>query len=866
MSERRQKGKERSREDTWKSGELKQYVGKKQDTTKVERHKPTPDPKTKSSELKQKEALSKEKYSSAAKPKISSEQAKPRQSEDARKPHDARKKSEQLKPPETKKQRDSVRKETKHRVERGRAHEGVKLKSDSKTKISTSKTNLNETPKTEKVKTQEIFEDIPDPVVPPVTLKATQLQESSDVDDVASYAEDFESYDEDFEEATETDKSESDSDPGYEYDLDSIKRAIEDENVRVEQKLQTRNITPQPEETTELTRKDEMTNFEISGKGFISFEMPKTELQPSKEENMKRTRLKNLMALIELDSVSVDLFEIPPISEYDVYIKQFGTGMRGQIGIQTYRDTFDCDTQTDTIVSRDKWIQHSIDTGVCICGGTIEDTSNIFDYFSIGTNLMQENVSDFFEFFSKTSQVMCVILEENIQNISRNVSQVSTEPLLSFTLPNSIHFKSIPILDGRKIVSTSVSSIQSNSILLAYAPLLLDEHPLDTISMKGMLAYWNLNDPYQPRRLMECESTPTCCCFSPDRLTLAIAGCDNGAVAIWDFRDTFDTLTPLRDHQNVHTYQPSYCTAMFSNQGSHYAPICAIDTIYRSGDKTPDTLIGDTRGDSEILSGLSFQIATADVQGVVNIWVVAQISEVDICGSLSDLCLTPGSRVKLIRTISISLITPSKISSKIKSTLSLTYLKFHPTDLNHYYAGTEDGLVIHGARNVSRPTPRSFKVKYQLMPVTSLDFHPIKTDYFVVSYKVGTFAIFNRKIADPILVMESEDFVSLKRVKWSRVHPSVLYTLSENGELSYWDLLTDYMTCVKKEKVSANSIEIVDFDLTLERSGFKDGEIVLVFSDGSCQVHPLRHSSSSQGVSSELDRFTEFLDSCDLFA
>ncbi|KAI6658419.1 WD repeat-containing protein 60-like [Oopsacas minuta] len=146
---------------------------------------------------------------------------------------------------------------------------------------------------------------------------------------------------------------------------------------------------------------------------------------------------------------------------------------------------------------------------------------------------------------------------------------------------------------------------------------------------------WNINDVYQPKRLMECESTLICCCFSPQRLYLAFAGMDNGSICVWDFRDTIDTdtLTPSPIEDGFRTRPASYSTAILSTEGSHMAPICSIVTISRP--KNADETRKSARLFDDItMTRLSFQIASIDILGVIHIWVLAEVSNPEMCGPL----------------------------------------------------------------------------------------------------------------------------------------------------------------------------------------------------------------------------------------
>ena len=52
-----------------------------------------------------------------------------------------------------------------------------------------------------------------------------------------------------------------------------------------------------------------------------------------------------------------DLFELRPLSEYEVYMRSFGSVGSRQVGCQTGEDTTEEGTQTEEIEVREKWVQ-----------------------------------------------------------------------------------------------------------------------------------------------------------------------------------------------------------------------------------------------------------------------------------------------------------------------------------------------------------------------------------------------------------------------------------------------------------------------------------------------------------------------------
>ena len=799
MSERR---KDKNKEETWKSSELKQFVGRK---------KVDPSPPSKGSRV---------------------------PSDPRRTKHDP--KSKPLLATKVSKTGVTKSKQT--------------SKQTTEKKVTLSK--QLEAPKQK----QTIIEEISKQVIPQIpediidTVGSVGMQ-----DDLEVYDEDFDSYDEDFEGGSSgIDESRSGTSlKEDQLDLNLIQAVIDKENESIVMDFKPepeREPEPEPELKDKTPAKPKV---QLSGKGFIRFHIPEAKaVVKDKIIEKTETRLRHLMPLLVLDYLPINLTDIPPLSEYDIYMKQVGTDFARQVAVQTNEDNSNRGTQTDTIFTREKWTQHSIHGGECSSGGVNEDT---IVSTSVSTPF-PEYSSSFLDFFQKTSEIMCILLDENTQNIVYNTSQGDTIPLFKFTRGNPIKLNTISIFKDRYIVDVDVSKSFPNSVLIAHTPS--DPHSTENpVARKGFLAFWNINDSHQPKRILECESTPTCCCLSPQRLFLAFAGLENGCVCVWDFRDKADLLTPPPLIDGFATHAPSYTTTLFFTKGSHQAPICSIVTISNPKNVTSTSKNADLFDDIS-MTGLSFQLATADVHGVINIWVVVEVSNSDMIGSLTDFRMAPGARIKLIRATSISILTPSKVNPKLKSKVSATFLKFHPTHFKHYYIGTEDGMVIHEARHTATSvTPKCHMVKGHNSIVTSLDFNPFNSEVFVVSYISGEFVLYSREKQMPLLVCGGDEIVSLIRVMWSRLHPSIIYALLENGTMSVWDLTADRNNPISVES-NSNEIRIIDFNLIPERSSScPHGEILFCYSDGSCQIHGLEcDRSSSGGVSSELESFNALVE------
>ena len=49
--------------------------------------------------------------------------------------------------------------------------------------------------------------------------------------------------------------------------------------------------------------------------------------------------MQELLAMIELDIVSHDMFDLPPLSEYELYVKKFGADDTRQVSMQGVRES-----------------------------------------------------------------------------------------------------------------------------------------------------------------------------------------------------------------------------------------------------------------------------------------------------------------------------------------------------------------------------------------------------------------------------------------------------------------------------------------------------------------------------------------------
>ena len=70
-----------------------------------------------------------------------------------------------------------------------------------------------------------------------------------------------------------------------------------------------------------------------SSRTFINFVSAKQRVISDKAMSKTRRRGRELQSLIELDVASYDIFDMPPVREYDLYMRSFGRSNAKQVGL-----------------------------------------------------------------------------------------------------------------------------------------------------------------------------------------------------------------------------------------------------------------------------------------------------------------------------------------------------------------------------------------------------------------------------------------------------------------------------------------------------------------------------------------------------
>ncbi|XP_063339544.1 cytoplasmic dynein 2 intermediate chain 1 isoform X2 [Pelmatolapia mariae] len=636
------------------------------------------------------------------------------------------------------------------------------------------------------------------------------------------YEDDFEDYEEDFEELNEsTNEDEDEKEPlhpqageGKEElsaqrrkEIEAIRRAMDEENERIGT-TQSRQSTSreEEEERPKWSRDTERIQSRASQRGkFIDFVAAKQREVSKKVASKQKKRSTELLRLIDLDfSMTFSLLDLPPVNEYDMYIRNFGNANTKQAYVQCNEDNTDRDIQTEEIEMSEKWTQHPPErSGAC---GDPNLSKEARDKQRSELNYDSQRLASFLH---SASQVMVVLLEED-QAERKSLEKLSTQSdTLSFSDGSLQLITELPFLYDRQISMLHFSQVQKHTMLSVHMPTTKPSAKhLDSCTI---ICIWNIWEPSRPQKILVYESEIQCCCFSPGKVTLVFAGTSVGSVVLWDLREQSSNHYSLKMGEKEWTFrQPTFSTDAVLAASGHLSSVTSVEVV-------PSALAGDPRADVPLLaseeesSGLSFQLASLDESGVLNFWVVVELPKGNEAGSPTDLGLRPGGKVKLLHSSSVLAAERGSPRDVVKTgPLHTLLLKFLPTDSNHFFIGTNMGLVHHGTSHGLKAPPKCYRfqeVEVQPVDVTSIHFSPFRPHLFLVGCGNGSIRLHAVSHEQPVAQWKNstagEPVVSLQ---WAQTRATVFCVLDAACNLHIWDLLKDDTQPVVTERMSADRV------------------------------------------------------------
>uniref|UniRef100_A0A8C6AEJ6 Cytoplasmic dynein 2 intermediate chain 1 n=1 Tax=Marmota marmota marmota TaxID=9994 RepID=A0A8C6AEJ6_MARMA len=565
--------------------------------------------------------------------------------------------------------------------------------------------------------------------------------------------------------------------------------------------------------------------------------------QKSRIQALKqKTRSTKLLRLIDLDfSFTFSLLDLPPVNEYDMYIRNFGKKNTKQVYIQYNEDNVERDTQTEDIETRDVWTQHPGE-GAIVYGGSKERE------FCDTTVVPKIDTPRLSSFLRAACQVVAVLLEEDRLAGEPVWSLRAADHTLSISDSSSQVDTGLPFLENRKVSCLHASRVQRQTVVSVHdLPAKASAQLLDC---RYILCVWDIWQPSGPQKVLICESKVTCCCFSPLKAFLLFAGTAHGSVVVWD----------LREDSRIHRYvELSDCcwtfrTATFSTDGvltsvSHRSPLQALEAVSSSVCRK-QSLVLSPFSTQEETSGLSFHVASLDDSGVLNMWVVVELPKADMAGSISDLGLIPGGRIKLVHSATLQ-VGDSLSHQGIEfwgptQTLSVRFL---PSDPNHFIVGTDVGLISHGTRQDLRVSPKLFRPQQcgiRPVKVNVIDFSPFGETVFLAGCSDGSIRLHQLTSAQPLLQWDhSTGGRAIRALQWSPTRPAVFLVQDDASRIYVWDLLQSDLGPVATQLVSPDRVVTMTVMGEPEKAGGSFQALVLARASGKVDIQYLKRQWTS---------------------
>ncbi|XP_042566209.1 cytoplasmic dynein 2 intermediate chain 1 isoform X4 [Clupea harengus] len=654
--------------------------------------------------------------------------------------------------------------------------------------------------------------DFNDPDIP-VENEDTEKPPSGDYEEV-DYEEDFEKmdYEEDFEDADEDehasgeekqDDKEDDLSPQRREEIRAIQRAMDEENERAgssQSRPRTEeSLTPRTDTETQPPRGRQH-------RGVIDFVSAKRREVSKKVSSRQKKRSAELLRMIDLDfSITFSVLDLPPVNEYDMYIKSFGTTNTKQAYVQCNEENTDREVQTEETDTSDKWTQHPAETSIS-CGGPDQSQDAVVDV-TLRTNFDSRRLVSFLR---SATQVMSVLLEEDRAERHALTRFKSQSDSLSFSDGCLQLNTRLPFLHGRQVSHLHFSDAQRQTLLSVHAPS--TKPSAVRLDSQSIICVWNIWEPSRPQKTLVYESEVCCCCFSPGKATLVFAGTSVGSVVLWDLREPSSSHYSLKIGESDWILRyPTFSTDAVLSVSGHLSTVRAVEpvTVPVSEGLRPELPLLVNQEES---LGLSFLLASLDEKGVLNLWVVVELPKSSDAGSQTDLGLRPGGKVKLLH--SSTLQTCDSRSSPHDVThpgpLQALLLKFLPSDSSHYFIGTNMGVVNHGTRHGLKAPPKFYSPQvagFRPVQISSLEFCSNGQPHFLVGCGDGSVRLHSIQSEQPLLEWSgSTGGEAVVSVQWALTRPAVFCVLDAASCLHLWNLVEDQQRPVLTERIDVDSV------------------------------------------------------------
>ncbi|TPX37409.1 hypothetical protein SmJEL517_g00465 [Synchytrium microbalum] len=494
-------------------------------------------------------------------------------------------------------------------------------------------------------------------------------------------------------------------------------------------------------------------------------------------------RAKDLKSYVDLDFVSFDLFDLAPMNEYEVYIRNYGLLNAAQVGTQTNQDGVEQDAQTEDWLVEDKWSQapswelpttSTTNNGYGNTPRTSRDNLN-----QDSSRLLKPAIPNpirLDRFLQKARSVMEVLLDESNGDAGFGVF---SEPSRLGCSSGFAEFVDPNLFADRRIQVLSIHGSDNQILLSAWSLPKKSSHKL--LMDQGVVCLWRVSSPHVPYKILTCESYVTTACIMPYKPHLIIAGTRDGGVIVWDLHSSVDQSSGVSggnvivvEGQEISIIEPSYSTyGIHQPDRAHMDEIVSVIPLQKRAESLQ-----------------TMQVMSIDASGHVQSWVLIELEQPATAASEHlDSGMRFGSRVKLIQSAGFQIRPPIKTNDALDMHVNAVAFS---DDRGGFLVALHTGHILNVSRHGQVQAPRHY-LPMSHMPgdaATCICIHPFLPRVFIVGYESGMMALFHTTLPIAVTTWPSSTNVStsIKHIQWSRHRPSVFFALDDQGCVSVWDL------------------------------------------------------------------------------
>ncbi|CAF2980353.1 unnamed protein product [Rotaria socialis] len=561
-----------------------------------------------------------------------------------------------------------------------------------------------------------------------------------------------------------------------------------------------------------------------------------------------RRRYKDLSRLIQLDRQAFNILDMAPMPAHAAYMRDIRlnnnnnqssneistdtNSWTANVKVQTNDDAEHVQSQTDEIDTRSMWTQHPSESEHTACGsGSTNSENQLSDINKTRENedllrmlRLETDLARYQTFVINAGKLMFALLDKQQTGEVKSKSKRSKDKEQDGMQQESdLSFSSgVTILPGLSLKpAVSVAAVcffsdKPEQVAVFYEP----------IHTTSYGAIYNVRDPSKPLRLLSCEATIRSCSSS---MVYIFAGCQDGSVVL------FDTSEPNKyrtDSQKPMPSSPTFSTANIQFNDRHYNEVIRVlplrtTSVPNKNDRSMN----------------SFSLASLDRDGLIIIWSVVELMQSDEAGSIADLGLKPGGRVRMTQTSSIQI---KQSIHMARDSIQAYDLSCPSSDFDNLYVASNANAVYHMTRYGEMGSPAKLRISSDLgsqIEVTCLSFNPLMSKLLLVGTGHGQLNLYTTGRDEPILTWP-QAFRSSSIVlscHWSTCRGSVFFAHDSQGYIKYWDLTKDQYQPLGQVKIENLS------HFALSTSNQYETAFALVIKQQSSQIeiHQLKQTLAS---------------------